>query len=156
MKALELKNNTTGTHLKFNRKGNLLAVGQYDGNCKIFDTETKSEVRNLKKAKKEKPFEGHSECISSVSWCKGGSKLLTSGYDCKVILWNLDEPKIEKSFLFNSAIILSQANPRISNFCLVFPYSEVVCVINLKTEEKFNLPITRREPLVRLRMFKKF
>eukprot|EP01080_Neovahlkampfia_damariscottae_P009571 gene9571-1774_t len=145
--SVELKNNTTGTFLKFNRKGNLLALGQHDGNCKIIDTETKSEVRILKKGIKAKE-EGHFGCISTITWCNGGSKVLTSSYDCKVILWSLDEPKIESVYNFESAILLSQANPRIDDICIVFPYSEIACVIDLKTEKKYLLPITRREPLI--------
>jgi WD40 repeat protein len=75
------------------------------------DSETKSELRILPKGNKNQG--GMVGYISSISWCKGGSKILISGpYDDRVFLWDISEPRIEKTFLFKSVIVLSQSNPR--------------------------------------------
>lgn len=106
--CLELGGTVTGTAIKFNARGSLLAVGCYDGRVLIYDFETRSVVRELT----TKSGEGHVGLVSSLSWTRNGAKLLTGAYDRKALIWDVLSGKVEKCFMFQNPIIKVQFHPR--------------------------------------------
>ncbi|KAJ1987954.1 chromatin binding protein [Dimargaris cristalligena] len=74
--------------IRFNTFGTMLALAGTDGRCSILDFDTRSILRYL---------EGHTATVTSVSWSKNGSYLLSTGTEGRCFFWDLitGEPKHE-------------------------------------------------------------
>src|SRR5688500_404368 len=89
------KHNRWVTSLAFNGDGSQLVTGggeslQYrQGDVKLWDPKTGALVASL---------EGQPTNVWSVAFSADGKTLLTSGYDGKVILWNVAEKKPQQTF----------------------------------------------------------
>ena len=65
----------------FNRRGTLLAIGCHEGHINIWDFETRSIAKQLKE---------HKGVVTSVSWSRNGSKLLSSDWNGHLLLWDIN------------------------------------------------------------------
>jgi COMPASS component SWD1 len=90
------------TTVRFNRKGDFLAVGRTDGTVAIFDVETNGIARKLK---------GHTRHIQSLSWSSDGRYLLTSCQDWKCNLWDLQDGSILRSVKMDGPIYIAEVHP---------------------------------------------
>merc|ERR1719167_2077383 len=92
------KEDGTGACCTFNRRGTLLAIGCREGHINIWDFETRSIAARL---------DGHHGCVTSVSWSRNGSKLLSSDW-CKkcgsLFLWDIKTCTVLIKVEFDRAI----------------------------------------------------
>lgn len=102
-----------GICCSFNRRGGLLAVGCNDGRIVIWDFLTRGVA---------KCFPGHSgHTICSIGWSRNGQKLITTGLDNSVAIWNILSNECLFRFRMSSPILKSQFNPRNDSLVLICP-----------------------------------
>ncbi|KAL9649585.1 hypothetical protein ABK040_003262 [Willaertia magna] len=134
----------TGTAVKFNERGNLLAIGCYDGIIKIYDFDTCSEIIELS-SNEDDGIVGHTSIISCIDWFKNYRYLLSSGYDNKVMVWDIIEKEPINTFEFESPMLKSYINPTNQDLILCCPTYEIPELINIRTGKRTPLPITKYE-----------
>ena len=92
----------TGTVVKFNNRGNLLAVGCYDGLVKIFDYDTFSMVTE---------FRVCDGLVMCLDWFQNYRYLLCGGFEEKVTIWDIVEKQCVKSFDLSGNLLRSYVCP---------------------------------------------
>ncbi|KAK9472206.1 WD40-repeat-containing domain protein [Dipodascopsis tothii] len=90
------------TCLKFNRNGDYLASGLFDGTVVVFDFDTYGIARVLR---------GHTRAIESLSWTRDGRYLLSSSRDWKCILWDLLDGSRVRTVRFETSIWNAELHP---------------------------------------------
>jgi COMPASS component SWD1 len=121
------------TCVKFNRRGNMFATGCIDGQCLVWDFDTKGVVRTLighvtkvtsvRLARVRHPlqrvFVSHNARTTNMngfvrfqSWSANGRFLLSSGDDFKCQYWDLLSGTPAKTMGFTAAVQLAQMHPR--------------------------------------------
>ena len=76
----------------FSPDGNSLAIGNYYGHIRIFDTETGKELAN---------FQGHTLQVNSLAYSPDGDRLVSGSFDGSVTLW---EAKTGKELMTNNQL----------------------------------------------------
>ncbi|KAG8533814.1 uncharacterized protein KY384_001555 [Bacidia gigantensis] len=77
-------------------------TGRINGTLVIFDVETNGVARKLR---------GHTRQIQSLSWSNDGRYLLSSGQDCKSILWDLSNGERLRTVRFEAPIYIAELHP---------------------------------------------
>ncbi|KAJ5161804.1 hypothetical protein N7492_007196 [Penicillium capsulatum] len=90
------------TCLRFNHTGDYLASGRADGTVVVFDIETNGVARKL---------QGHTLQIQSLSWSRDDRYILTSGQDCKSILWDLKDGSRMRTVRFDAPVYIAELHP---------------------------------------------
>ncbi|PWA90460.1 zinc finger, BED-type, Zinc finger, C2H2, WD40/YVTN repeat-like-containing domain protein [Artemisia annua] len=123
--------------IAFNRRGTLLAAGCSDGNCVIWDFQTRGIAKELK----------DKDCVAavtSVCWSKSGHHILVSAADNSLTLWNV--AKGEKAFQTTLQQTSLQAHLHPNNgssppsLCLVSPFSSAPFILDFRTNITTVLP----------------
>ena len=104
------KEEGTSACCTFNRRGTLLAIGCREGHINIWDFETRSIATVLKE---------HSGIVTSVSWSRNGSKLLSSDWSGLLLLWDIATSKVLIKVKFNTAIEHSWLHGRSSKLAMI-------------------------------------
>ncbi|KAK9379037.1 WD40-repeat-containing domain protein [Kockiozyma suomiensis] len=90
------------TCLRFNRKGDYLASGLFDGSVIVFDFDTYGIARVLR---------GHTRPVTSLSWSRDGRYLLSGSRDWLCILWDLKDGKRLETVRFEAPIWGAELHP---------------------------------------------
>ena len=130
--------------LAFNRRGTLLAAGRVDGQCTVWDFDTRSvardleghvaEVRSVRYGGGCEPAKGNLAQAAKLgpsllnarrarSWSRSGRRLVTGGLDGRCILWDLvlhdgtDPPGARIEVPFTSPVLQVVMHPRRKYAC---------------------------------------
>ncbi|CAN6566938.1 unnamed protein product [Malus baccata var. baccata] len=123
--------------IAFNRRGTLLAAGCSDGNCIIWDFETRGIAKELR----------DKDCvaaITSVCWSKYGHRILVSAADKSLTLWDVvSGEKITRTVLQQTPLQarLHPGSPTPS-LCLACPLSSAPIIVDLNTGSTVVLPVS--------------
>ncbi|MCJ1376337.1 chromatin binding protein [Loxospora ochrophaea] len=90
------------TCIRYNRKGDFLAVGRVDGSVVVFDVETNGVACKLR---------GHTRQIQSLSWSRDGRYLLSSSQDWKCVLWDLKDGSRVRIVRFEAPVYIAELHP---------------------------------------------
>ena len=137
------KENGTSTCCTFNRRGTLLAVGCAEGHVNIWDFETRSIASKLQK---------HEGIVTSVSWSRNGSKLLSSDWNGLLILSDIASSSVLIEVECNLAIEHSWLHGRSSKLAMIhlhecepliltFSHRQTITTKTQKTEQIINANI---------------
>ncbi|XP_038893423.1 protein RBL [Benincasa hispida] len=122
--------------IAFNRRGTLLAAGCSDGNCVIWDFETRGIAKELK----------DKDCVSaitSVCWSKYGHQILVSAADRSLTLWDVLKGEKINRITLQQTPLQARLHPGSSNpsLCLACPLSSAPMIVDLKTGSTTLLPV---------------
>jgi hypothetical protein len=94
----------------FNRRGTLLAGGCDSGHVLVWDFETHGQARALAL---------HDAPVSAVSWTKSSRRLLSSGLDGRLVVWDvLRGAVLEQTALPETELTWSSTHPLCRSVCL--------------------------------------
>ncbi|BFG31285.1 hypothetical protein CerSpe_175590 [Prunus speciosa] len=123
--------------IAFNRRGTLLAAGCSDGNCVIWDFETRGIAKELR----------DKDCvaaITSVCWSKYGHRILVSAADKSLTLWDVvSGEKITRTILQQTPL-QARLHPGSStpSLCLACPLSSAPIIVDLNAGSTTVLPVS--------------
>ncbi|XP_009341586.2 protein RBL [Pyrus x bretschneideri] len=123
--------------IAFNRRGTLLAAGCSDGNCIVWDFETRGIAKELRDR----------DCvaaITSVCWSKYGHRILVSAADKSLTLWDVvSGEKITRTILQQTPL-QARLHPGSSSpsLCLACPLSSAPIIVDLNTGSTVVLPVS--------------
>lgn len=123
--------------IAFNRRGTLLAAGCSDGNCIIWDFETRGIAKELR----------DKDCVAavtSVCWSKYGHRVLVSAADKSLTLWDVvSGEKITRTILQQTPL-QARLHPGSStpSLCLACPLSSAPMIVDLNTGGATMLPVS--------------
>ncbi|XP_027183353.1 protein RBL isoform X2 [Coffea eugenioides] len=123
--------------IAFNRRGTLLAAGCADGNCVIWDFETRGIAKELR----------DDDClaaITSICWSKYGHRILASAADKSLTLWDVVKgEKIGRTTLQQTPL-QARLHPGSSTplICLVCPVSSAPMIVDLCSGSTTVLPVS--------------
>eukprot|EP01083_Nonionella_stella_P031867 87197_1 len=104
------KEHGTSACCTFNRRGTLLAIGCREGHINVWDFETRSIATRLI---------GHKGIVTSVSWSRNGSKLLSSDWNGSLLLWDIATSTILIKIQFDRAIEHSWLHGRSTKLAMI-------------------------------------
>lgn len=111
----------------FNKRGTHLAVGCNDGRIAIWNFMTRGIARICS---------CHIHPITSLSWNRNGTKLLSSSTDWNVLLWDIATGEIDIKLRFPSPVLKAQFHPRKMDVFLVCPMKSAPVLLRKKAEEE--------------------
>eukprot|EP01124_Arcella_intermedia_P007290 TRINITY_DN14429_c0_g1_i1.p1 TRINITY_DN14429_c0_g1~~TRINITY_DN14429_c0_g1_i1.p1 ORF type:complete len:435 (-),score=121.28 TRINITY_DN14429_c0_g1_i1:8-1147(-) len=76
---------------------------------------------------------GHVRPVTSVSWSSSGRRLLTSGLDWNLRIWEVGSSNFLFTKTFDSMILHSQLHPSDKEFSLVSPWMDEPYIVNINT-----------------------
>ncbi|KAJ7982483.1 Retinoblastoma-binding protein 5 [Quillaja saponaria] len=122
--------------IAFNRRGTLLAAGCSDGNCIIWDFET----RGIAKELRDKDC---AAAITSVCWSKYGHRILVSAADKSLTLWDVMSGKRITRTVLQQTPLQARLHPGSSTptICLACPLSCAPMIVDLITGTTTVLPV---------------
>lgn len=97
------------TCVSFNSRGTLLACGTGTGNIIVIDFDSRSIVRN---------FVCHNSSITSLSWFKKNTHLISIAANCLIIL-DVSTGAFTLSVTFDEAITCAEAHPKLQNILVI-------------------------------------
>ncbi|XP_018855581.1 protein RBL isoform X2 [Juglans regia] len=123
--------------IAFNRRGTLLAAGCSDGNCIIWDFETRGIAKELR----------DKDCIAaitSVCWSKYGHRILVSAADKSLTLWDVVSGERLTRTTLQQTPLQARLNPGSStpSLCLACPLSSAPMIVDLNTGSTTMLPVS--------------
>ncbi|KAG4301384.1 hypothetical protein PCK1_002310 [Pneumocystis canis] len=126
--------------IRFNKKGDHLASGLFDGTVIIWDLLTNGISRILK---------GHTRPIQSVCWSIEGRYLLSAARDWKCVLWDLKDGSRIKTIRFNAPIWGAELHPLNREIFVASLLEDVPILTNISSGciEKHILPTAPKRPL---------
>jgi WD40 repeat protein len=74
--------------LEFSRDGNWLVTGGADKFCRIFDLQTRQQIKS---------FEGHSGHVLGVALCGDGETLVSASADCHIKVWDVESGEARRT-----------------------------------------------------------
>uniref|UniRef100_A0A0A9W5Q1 Retinoblastoma-binding protein 5 n=1 Tax=Lygus hesperus TaxID=30085 RepID=A0A0A9W5Q1_LYGHE len=107
----------------FNKRGTLLAVGCNDGRIVIWDFLTRGIA---------KVITAHMHPVCSLSWSRGGHKLLSASTDNNCCIWDVLSGECEHRFRFPSPILKAQFHPRNDRMFLVCPLRHAAVLVDVE------------------------
>ncbi|KAJ7949467.1 Retinoblastoma-binding protein 5 [Quillaja saponaria] len=126
--------------IAFNRRGTLLAAGCSDGNCIIWDFETRGIAKELR----------DKDCVAavtSVCWSKYGHRILVSAADKSLALWDVLSGERIKRMVLQQTPLQARLHPGSStpSLCLACPLSSAPMIVDLNTGSTTVLPVSNLE-----------
>ncbi|KAG2669565.1 hypothetical protein I3843_14G038400 [Carya illinoinensis] len=123
--------------IAFNRRGTLLAAGCSDGNCIIWDFETRGIAKELR----------DKDCIAaitSVCWSKYGHRILVSAADKSLTLWDVVSGERLTRTTLQQTPLQARLHPGSStpSLCLACPLSSAPMIVDLNTGSTTILPVS--------------
>lgn len=116
----------------FNRRGTLLAVGCNDGRVAVWDFDTLQVARVLLK---------HLMVVTSVSWSRDGTRVVSSSTDWSVIVWNVLLGDLYSKHSFETPVLYAAAHPRNNDVLLALPSQGPACLVTIATDARVQLPM---------------
>ncbi|MCJ1346771.1 chromatin binding protein [Peltigera leucophlebia] len=129
------------TCIRFNRRGDLLASGRFDGTVVVFDVETNGVARKLR---------GHTRQIQSLSWSRDGRYLLSSSQDWKCVLWDLRDGTRLRTVRFEAPVYIAELHPfnHLLFVASLFDYQPVLVDVSAAIPVKQQLSSAPRRPRI--------
>ena len=87
---------------------------------------------------------GHVKPVTAVAWSPNGRFLLSSSYDCTVLLWNVITGEILYEIHTDSPVVSAEFCPRKDKNIFIFNTSMDVYFINLSINYLINCVATKK------------
>ncbi|KAF3332535.1 retinoblastoma-binding protein 5 [Carex littledalei] len=123
--------------IAFNSCGTLLAAGCSDGNCIIWDFETRGISRKLRDSATISP-------ITSVCWSKHGHRLLVSATDKSLTLWDVKKCEKISRITLQQTALHARLDPGAlePTICLACPLSSAPLLVDISNGSSTSLPVS--------------